>query len=403
MTGAKPELNRGVDFFLNFPPGPELALMSCTHEGYDVDENTKARYCLNCGLVLNESELVDSPTITSEKVTSFLPISVDYYKPLHSLALSICVRFGLSSQLAASTFAIIQALARKNPRLLGLGRKGRFATAICLLVANRSGGSTAPLSFTDLAMSLNESPFALGKYYYFLRGEAPELITGFNEPGLFIERFFQEVSESLRVAKIPIQKPQEIISLARNICKLGNMAWLDVGRKPEPFNLACLFISLESCVPSLDLKAAFGKAARLKVCESVGVSWRTLQLRIKEIETFLINESKGVLPWDVTPKTLSGSLKDVVRLLLSMESINSDDPPAFKAAVCNYEHLLASIKAAEKRIIGEPSSSVLEEADLIIERLLLKGVKVPEILNCTSTGQLYNLLSSLELDMNECE
>jgi hypothetical protein len=174
-----------------------------------------------------------------------------------------------------------------------------------------------------------------------------------------------------------------------------------VGRKPEPFILACLFLTVDSILLGLGKQQAkvFGKKQKAAVCQHFSIPCRTVELRQDELAQFFVNESKGSLPWPIDKRNLLAHLKDIANVMekVGRSAETSSDPPSFKASQEHRETMSKRISEAEKRLCGfSEAAEGLDETDLAIEQLLLKKVSKEDIVCCSNPGQLYSLLALQE-------
>jgi hypothetical protein len=271
-----------------------------------------------------------------------------------------------------------------------------MAAAATIMIINRKSNNPAGLNLTTLADAIGESRIAFGSYILKLKKEIPELMEGEFDNLVFVENFFTNfVKPVLIKKKITISGfDRSIIDLSKDILALGNAAWLDTGRKTDPFVTACIFLALENF---LGAKAKLlTKPLKVEICESIGVSYRTMFARSEEIKGFLVKESQGLLPWPIDEKNLLSHLKEVVNILLI--TFNADDavePPSFIKNTERTNKRLLEIEAAKERLAGlmdnKAQISGSTETELLIEKLLLLGAPEDEIAAGRDNKQLTKL------------
>jgi len=380
-------------------------MSSCAHGDVVLDADTRAQVCMECGLVLLESVLVDVSPYDAASHT--VPAARDErYWQQYRLIDSLCQRFSLGTDLASRASQIFIELKACEGTMVSQGKKGNMAAACSVLSANRQNARPVGLSIADIAAAINESVLTLGKFWTHLKKTAPRVIGAEKaaEAELFVERFMTEaVLPVLDESGVVLESPRAVQRLAEDLCRLGGEAWLDVGRKPEPFALASLLLALDSILTVVPLaktrgmklkqRLVFGKPQKLQICEAAGCPYRTVSVREDELFAFFLKEAPVLLPWDVTRLNLLAHLEDLVKVMKRMEP-SSVGPPAFDVALKHEADMKAAIEKARLHLEGKQRAiDTLTEMDLVIERLLLKKIPESEISACFNTGQLYSLLS----------
>lgn len=382
--------------------------MSCSHEEIEYDEDARSSVCRLCGLVMTQSDLVEASTYLGSRPVTTSPGNP--YWEQFKLIDALCERFSLAVSEAAKQ--LFNQLREAHKTLASRGKKGRLAAAISVLQANRLSGSSAALSLADLSDAIDEPLLALGSYYYQAWKLAPELFLeqkeGRHDVTLMIERLLMEtVRPWLERSGLVISDHRRLLALAQSLSRLGNAAWLSVGRKPEPYALACLLLALDSVFAGLPKrKTPFGRQQKMALCALADVKWRTVELRKEELARYLVAEGQKVTPMSVTRQNVASHLEDVVRVLEAMwpnEHVTGTLPPAFEASQRQAAAMQALLVKAKRRIEGAQVEAEITETDLIIERLLLRHAKEEQILACTSDGQLYGLLSLYEPSMDDSD
>lgn len=371
--------------------------MSCPHESVEYDEDAKTSVCKDCGLVLSQSELVDASTIQPSGVK--LEPSENPFWEQFKLIDALCQRFSLSVSQAAKQF--FMQLRQHDRLLVSMGKKGHLAAAISVLQANRLSSSPAALSLADLASSIDEPLPTLGNYYYQAKKRAPKIFSegssSRNDVQLLIERLLMDpVRPWLDRNGIIIEDYRRLQSLAFSLAGIVSISWLYVGRKPEPFALACIFFALDTIFAGIPRrKTPFGRAQKMSICDLADIKWRTVELRIDELVKFLVIEGQKIMPITLSKQNVFSHADDIARLLAATGTTGGA-PPAYEASQKQTEAMRALVILARKRLVGEKAEEEISETDLIIERLLLKGAKEEEIVACKNDGQLYSLLSLYE-------
>ncbi len=364
----------------------------CSHEHVEHDDISHSKHCLDCGVVLEESDFVDNQRLST--LTDDSPFNQKYWQN-HQLIRAICQKFSLGFANQASHR--LNTFAEQDVGLVDRGRKGRLAAATCILLENRSLSNRAALSVADLSEAIQESPFALGKYTSMLKKRVPELVSELSLPDeseIFIERFFVEGFKP--VLSNVVFDSRKIISLARDIYTIGSMAWLNVGRKPEPLYMACLLLAVEN---ALILNAPKSKAGPLtkqmkrQVFDIFGLSAHTVASRYSEIVKLLVSEAKGTLPWDISIKNYLTYLADITKTILTIETFGDVNPPSFNSSLNCRTEMEDRVKQARQRLV-ERSGQPRDEIDLVVEKLLLKKCPVEQIVECSTSGQLDKLLDA---------
>lgn len=368
--------------------------MDCKHEETTVDVGTHARVCVNCGLVLSESELVDASYLESSTGVYQKTVDDKYWRQFQ-LMKDLAGRFGLGESVVEQARHVFVQLAAHDVSLVSMGVRGNLTAGICVLLSNRMSSNSAALSLADIASALNESVSSIGQHLKMLKKQAPDLVSApfsASNHSVYIERFWEgAVKAELNSCKIVISDHRSLLSLAEAVCQIAYDGWLNVGRKPEPIILACLFLALDSVLLGLGKKKSkvFGRKQKTAICQQFSLPHRTVDQRHDELVQFMVSESAGLLPWHVDRNNVLAHLSDIVRVVERVGREVSSDPPSFRASQKHRESMEKRVDAAQL-----PRSGVeIDEMDLVIEKLLVKQVSKEEIVNCSNLGQLYSLLA----------
>lgn len=317
---------------------------------------------------------------------------------------SLCERFGLGDSIYEQAGALFISLHERKaePKLVDRGRKGRLGAGVCVLVASRRSGAAAPLGLADLASALDESVLGFGKYWGLLQRSASDIFDAAPyESGVLLERYLAEcIGPVLQAQRVVLEDERGVLGLARDLREIGHLAWLDVGRRPEHYHLACLFLTLDSVLfsPGRSRGQAWGKPQKMQACAMYNMSYRTVEQRRDELLRLLLKEGAGRLPWALDEKNILVHLADVVRVLLAADSFEPN-PPAFDAATARRGSMQERVERAKRRLGGERAAGEeLSELDLAVERLLLQAVAEDTITGCKTAKQLYSLLRRLDID-----
>lgn len=371
--------------------------MECRHEQTTIDDVSRSKVCRECGIVLEESELVESHPIHFD-LKPARERSERYWLQL-DLIRSLCGRFGLGEALAERACNIFLRIAegKAEHHMVSRGEKGRIVGAVSVMLANRQTINPAALSVADLASAIDVPVLAVGKCLYAVKKHLPEIEDGREQmrgDDGFIERFYEEtVKGVLAGRKIVLTDPSKLISLAKMLYKVGRSAWLDVGRKPEPYAMSCLLLTLSSILPD---KKVFRKAEKLAICKAYSLSYGTVSDREEEMKRMLVRRASELVPWPVDGKNVVMHLPDIVRVLYRLEEISgggtNGDPPAFEAAERQRARMGEKIRLARERVLSDTRTAESEE-DLVLDQLIRLNVGEAEIGECSNLGQLYSLLA----------
>lgn len=378
-------------------------VMECKHTNTVLDSATTAVICSQCGLVISEQEF-DTFQYAQKDISRNLPVALtdslvhrDRFWSIYELIHSLCTRFALGDSLWQQAGKLIEKIYDQKSGLVDRGRKGRMAAAATILIINRKSSNPAGLNLTTLADAIGESRIAFGSYILKLKKEIPDLVEGEYDNLVFVENFYTNfVKPVLIKKKIPLTEPdRSIVDLSKDILALGNAAWLDTGRKADPFVTACIFLALESFLGS---KAKpLTKPVKVEICQSIGITYRTMFARSEELKAFLVKESQGLLPWPIDEKNLLSHLNEVISILLvTFNAEDAVEPPSFIKSTERTNKRRLEIEAAKERLAmlkdSKAQISGSTETELLIEKLLLLGAPEDEIAGCRDNKQLSKLV-----------
>lgn len=368
-----------------------------------MDPLTKTCVCKLCGMVINEYEFEAAAFDSArQEEPSFNLKYKQRFWTIYNLIKLLCSKFSLSNTVYEQACNLVELLYETKSTLVDRGRRGRLAAGASIYFVNQKSSNRAPLSLGDLASALDENLLGLGTYIMHIRKEAPDVVeNNWADPMPFAERYitqgFQPLLERKRL-KLPSEA--SAIALAKNLMSLGSMAWLDTGRRPEPFAFACTLLAIESCI-GMKSAVSLKRADKETLSNSFGISYRTALSRYEELRNFILKESKDLLPWDIDNKSLLLHLQDAAKILLiTIEDTKKViEPPAFIRSTVDEDSRKRKLREAKDRlkkmINGEtnsPDSCSVDERELIIEKLILLGASDPEILECKNNRQLGKLL-----------
>lgn len=244
---------------------------NCSSETTAVDNAQGVIYCTTCGMVQEESIIVNTINFNDDGFKSTLNgkivdmgskqvgtqyVDASYY--IKNTISSICSTLGLGNQFVDCGYRYYRLLLPYN---LSKGKSILYTLSACVYIVCRE--EHTPHLLIDFSNSLNIDVFKIGKSFSkiveILNIKIPNV-----DPTLYIQRY---------IAKLELKNPK-ISSLALRIISRMNRDWITTGRRPN--NLCGVSILIASRVYNEE-RTIF------EVAKVVHVSEMTLKKRLVEI------------------------------------------------------------------------------------------------------------------------
>lgn len=244
---------------------------NCSSETTAVDNAQGVIYCTTCGMVQEESIIVNAINFNDDGFKSTLNgkivdmgskqvgtqyVDASYY--IKNTISSICSTLGLGNQFVDCGYRYYRLLLPYN---LSKGKSILYTLSACVYIVCRE--EHTPHLLIDFSNSLNIDVFKIGKSFSkiveILNIKIPNV-----DPTLYIQRY---------IAKLELKNPK-ISSLALRIISRMNRDWITTGRRPN--NLCGVSILIASRVYNEE-RTIF------EVAKVVHVSEMTLKKRLVEI------------------------------------------------------------------------------------------------------------------------
>lgn len=394
----------------------------CTHESTErlPDEGGGAVVCVGCGAVLGEEDLVNS-SITGEVVKD--PQRLWH---LHTLARSLLAKFGLEGSDRIEQVNSLIEIAHANG-LANRGLRGRLSVGAAVLLTCRKSESL-PLGIGEVAKTLDVDPQKLSQIYSKLSIAAKDPLPSALSPESYLERFWsypivpmiveeregtflpapnrkrrkassEGILDLQTCSLLLVECKRDIIQCARWILSLAHQAALADGRRPDCLGMAALLLAIESFLPDMAMMELNGRLVHDQICHAADLAVSTVNARLRELEGILCRH----YPQNCVQKPHTWILYEYQQSQ-GHSSLQPSNPPAFEKGQAVRMKRLVQIERATKHIDEiikgkhDRSLNPLDEADLLIERLLLCKTPEDEIIRCTTTKQLDDLLLSRILD-----
>lgn len=368
--------------------------------------------CTECGVVIEQDALIESVINEREdrdhlwtelSHTQRVMIQTPDYsnKVLHELIRSICARFALPTSICERSIELVNKIVAS--KLVNRGRTGRRAAASVIYLLSRSTEQKYPLLLSDLAALLGELPSVLfssvSQVKPFVLRVFPNLQNSPFDPSLYVER---QVNSIYAAISSNIDRRQLTLA-SHELCNISQEHSLVEGRKGEAICLAAIIVSLESEGMFMGQKPRDLKAKMKQICKIAEISDDTVFLRINELKDALIKEAQSVpLLRDqqelLKKDKIACSINDIIRHRQYTGATVHTAPPAFVASSERRQDRLQQISKAQTRIDKPPAEGYLENLsieDLIVERLLLRGIQEERIIQATTAKSLYALESEV--------
>lgn len=389
-----------------------LEELPCPHTFTVIEEGLKV--CTTCGCVLEAQELTTDYYFSPAPVTKFLNrnIHLSYHERCRlrfKLDLqALCTIFDILN-LVESVMELMDTAISKKLCAFGSKRARTFALG-CLFILMVSD---KPITLSELCYPWGIDPWRAAACIPILRTEvlsAEHACLPVSDPLLFIERHWQILRRSFP----ELRDDRLILRLASDIAETAKNAWITTGRHVEPVSAACVLIATSCVTSNVDLLSVTSLQDTLK--DDWPFSARTLYARVSEILCVLHEAAVKLLPWAKTMseekarktqtrrlvtsksqygmplwKSVVSQIPDLlqVRQMLSIGDgfVLGGGPPAFTRNAEAREHRLLLIRQAGEHLqslfFGLSMDIELTRELLDIERLLLAGVSIEELLEMT--------------------